>query len=119
MYGQGELAELVDAFLTVDLDLDEACKFLKIALLCTQDMPKLRPAMSSVVEMLTGESDWDENKVITKPGLFNEFMDNDDGKDKAGVKDSISGDSTKTSSSDTNVVSVATMTFTSINDRSK
>ncbi|PQM41006.1 putative serine/threonine-protein kinase [Prunus yedoensis var. nudiflora] len=45
-----------------------------IGLLCTQDTPKLRPSMSSVVKMLRGEKAVDDNK-ITKPGLISDFMD--------------------------------------------
>ncbi|KAG2396645.1 Cold-responsive protein [Vigna angularis] len=69
-----ELVALVDASLDGHFDAEEACKFLKVGLLCTQDTSKLRPPMSSVVKMLTGEMDIDESK-ITKPGLISDFMD--------------------------------------------
>ena len=68
------MAELVDISLNGDFDAEEACKFLKIGLLCTQHNPKLRPSMSSVVKMLIGEMDVDESK-LTKPGLISDFMD--------------------------------------------
>lgn len=109
--------ELVDTAVNDEHDLMEACKFMKIALLCTQDMPKLRPAMSTVVEMLSGDKDVNDMMTISKPGLLSEFM---------GLKGStkvssyiISADSGKTSSSGMEMdTSVATMTFNSIYDRS-
>ncbi|KAH6822849.1 Protein kinase superfamily protein [Perilla frutescens var. hirtella] len=74
LYERKELVLLVDTDLNGDFDAEQACKFLKIGLLCTQDSPKLRPSMSSVVRMLTGERDFDEDS-ITKPGLISDFMD--------------------------------------------
>ncbi|XP_068657257.1 cold-responsive protein kinase 1-like [Aristolochia californica] len=71
---RGELANLIDPSLDGNYNLEEACKFLKIGLICTQDSPKLRPPMSSVVKMLTGEMVVDDEK-ITKPGLISDFMD--------------------------------------------
>uniref|UniRef100_A0A7C9AHE2 Protein kinase domain-containing protein n=1 Tax=Opuntia streptacantha TaxID=393608 RepID=A0A7C9AHE2_OPUST len=73
-YQRGELVALVDQSLDRDCDVDEACKFLKIGLLCTQDAPKLRPVMSTVVKMLTGEISIDETK-ITAPGLISDLSD--------------------------------------------
>ncbi|XP_057486176.1 cold-responsive protein kinase 1-like [Actinidia eriantha] len=74
LYERRELVGLVDASLNADFDAEEACRFLKIGLLCTQDPQKLRPSMSSVVKMLTGEVDINENE-ITKPALISDFMD--------------------------------------------
>ena len=74
LYERRELVGLVDTALNGDFDVEEACKFLKIGLLCTQDAPKLRPLMSTVVKMLTGKMDLDEIK-ITNPGLISDFMD--------------------------------------------
>ncbi|XP_047342025.1 cold-responsive protein kinase 1-like [Impatiens glandulifera] len=73
MYEEGSLAELVDISIELDKGSEEAFKFLKIGLLCTQGMPKLRPSMSEVVKMLTGKRNVDE-KTITKPGLLSELM---------------------------------------------
>ena len=125
LYEKGELEELVDISLNGDVNIEEACRYLKIGLLCTQDMPKLRPAMSTVVEMLTGQIDVDD-KIISKPGLFSEFVDQkDDGgnKDKVNTKDTVeteSGGTGKLSSSSSGNIttSFATMTFNSIYDRS-
>ncbi|KAG6407354.1 hypothetical protein SASPL_130343 [Salvia splendens] len=74
LYERKELVLLVDTALNGDFDAEQACKFLKIGLLCTQDSPKLRPSMSTVVRMLTGEKIFDED-AITKPGLISDFMD--------------------------------------------
>ncbi|KAJ6950566.1 hypothetical protein NC651_004289 [Populus alba x Populus x berolinensis] len=74
LYERRELVSLVDASLNGDFNAEEACRFLKIGLLCTQDDPNLRPSMSTVVKMLTGRKNFDERK-ITKPGLISDFMD--------------------------------------------
>ncbi|CAL9192461.1 unnamed protein product, partial [Musa hybrid cultivar] len=74
LYEHGEIANIIDTSLTDDLDVDEACKFLKVGLLCTQDTVKLRPSMSTVVRMLTDEKDVNLEK-ITKPGLLSDLME--------------------------------------------
>ncbi|PKA61976.1 putative LRR receptor-like serine/threonine-protein kinase [Apostasia shenzhenica] len=74
LYKHGELESIVDASLNGDFDANEACKFLKVGLLCAQDNPKLRPSMSTVVNMLVGEIDIDSFQ-ITEPGLISDFMD--------------------------------------------
>ncbi|XP_050367627.1 cold-responsive protein kinase 1 [Argentina anserina] len=74
LYERRELVGLVDTALNGDFDAEEACRFLKIGLLCTQDTPKLRPSMSTVVKMLKGLREVDDTK-ITKPGLISDFMD--------------------------------------------
>lgn len=74
LYERKELVLLVDTSLDGDFDAEQACKFLKIGLLCTQDALKLRPSMSTILKMLTGEMEVDDNK-ITKPGLISDFMD--------------------------------------------
>ncbi|KAL9366227.1 hypothetical protein Peur_037426 [Populus x canadensis] len=74
LYERRELVSLVDASLNGDFNAEEACRFLKIGLLCTQDDPNLRPSMSTVVKMLTGRKNFDERR-ITKPGLISDFMD--------------------------------------------
>lgn len=66
--------DLVDSGLNGVFDAEEACRYLKIGLLCTQDSPKLRPTMSTVVRLLTGEKDIDYRK-ISRPGLISDFMD--------------------------------------------
>lgn len=116
LYERGELPLLVDKTLEGDYDVDEACKFFKIGLLCTQDMAKIRPSMSEVVKMLMGEMHVDDEK-ISKPGLISELMGLKRKKDSS---DLISGDSKKMddSASGSRDASCATMTFTSISARS-
>lgn len=74
VYERKELVELVDTSLGGDYDVEQACRFFKIGLLCTQDSPKLRPSMSTVVKMLNGEIEINEND-ISKPALISDFMD--------------------------------------------
>lgn len=74
LYERGALESIVDTYLDDDLDMKQACNFLKIGLLCTQDASKVRPSMSTVVRLLTSEIDINSLK-ITKPGLISDFFD--------------------------------------------
>ncbi|XP_062169039.1 cold-responsive protein kinase 1-like isoform X2 [Alnus glutinosa] len=120
LHEKGELLRLVDTSLNENFDVEEATRFLKISLLCTQDMPKLRPSMSTVVSMLLGEIHVDD-KEISKPGLLSELPNtNDDGR---GQKTSYASSSglgklDNSSSSENMTTSFGTMTFNSIYDRS-
>jgi len=73
-YEQGQLEKIIDADLEDDLDAEEACRFLKVGLLCTQDAMKLRPNMTNVVRMLTGEKDVCTER-ITKPAVISNTGD--------------------------------------------
>ncbi|XP_074576449.1 cold-responsive protein kinase 1-like [Curcuma longa] len=73
LYERGELLQIVDTFLANNFDVEEADRFLKVGLLCTQDNPKLRPPMPAVVMMLLG--DREVNQKINKPGLISDFME--------------------------------------------
>ncbi|GJN19064.1 hypothetical protein PR202_gb06300 [Eleusine coracana subsp. coracana] len=73
-YEQGDLEKVVDSSLSDDLDVEEACRILKIGLLCTQDVTRHRPDMRKVVAMLKGETDVDAEK-ISKPAMISDFMD--------------------------------------------
>lgn len=114
----------MDTSLNGDFDAEEATSYLKIGLLCTQDMPKLRPSMSTVVKMLGGEIDVNEVK-ISRPGLLSEFMGVKVDLGKTETKDSsftvsaaTSGNVDNMSSSSGDMTtSYATMTFNSIYDR--
>ena len=121
----GQLLELVDISLHGDFVAEEACRYLKVGLLCTQDMPTLRPSMSTVVKMLTGDIDITD-QTISRPGMLSEFMLP---KDVLGKKaepnsklTSTTEDSGKqsesTSSSGFMDTSYGTITFNSIFDRS-
>lgn len=120
LYERRELVGLVDTSLNGEFDAEEACKFLKIGLLCTQDTPRLRPSMSTVVKMLNGEVNVDDD-TITKPGLISDFMDlkirsNPNPKPDTSVSSGL--DNLENSTLSSGDSSQATMTFTSVYDRS-
>ncbi|KAF8647677.1 hypothetical protein HU200_065315 [Digitaria exilis] len=68
------LKEIIDIDIGDDLDVEEACRFLKIGLLCTQDAMARRPNMTNVVQMLTGEKRISTDK-ITRPAMITDFAD--------------------------------------------
>ncbi|KMT13207.1 hypothetical protein BVRB_4g086110 isoform A [Beta vulgaris subsp. vulgaris] len=116
------LVELVDEAFREDLDIQEASKFLKIALLCTQEVPKLRPTMSAVVRMLQGEVDVTKAS-ITRPGLLSD-LDSRGKESSKGPTDmrntsSLFSPSSGSSSlpSEQTDLTCANMTFTSISAR--
>ncbi|KAF3655261.1 Cysteine-rich receptor-like protein kinase 3 [Capsicum annuum] len=61
LYGMGKSCEAVDPLLEGKFNEEEASKLLQVGLLCVQASAELRPAMSSVVKMLT------ENHEIPQP----------------------------------------------------
>ncbi|XP_074319314.1 cold-responsive protein kinase 1-like isoform X2 [Silene latifolia] len=125
MLEKGTLAELVDEAFREDLDVEEANRFLKIALLCTQKIPNLRPNMSTVVRMLQGEEDISDTS-ITEPGILSELMDVKITEDKNPKKKYTKNSSSvftpelgSTSSQSEQTDSICpTLTFTSISARS-
>ena len=125
LYERGELESLVDASLGGDFNIEEAIRFCKIALFCIQDSLQLRPSMSTVLDMLIAEREVNEKKM-TKPGLLFEFVaDKDQGKQKGKVEVGntsllamASSGKKDDSSLSGSTGSYATMTFTSIYDRS-
>jgi hypothetical protein len=48
--------EIVDPKLQSEFNKEEAERIIKLALLCTNASPSLRPAMSEVVSMLEGQT---------------------------------------------------------------
>ncbi|KAH7545619.1 hypothetical protein FEM48_Zijuj01G0112700 [Ziziphus jujuba var. spinosa] len=62
---------LVDPRLT-EFDQDEATRMIGVALLCTQASPLMRPAMSRVVGMLTGDIELDTSD-ISKPSYLTDW----------------------------------------------
>ncbi|XP_058219136.1 cold-responsive protein kinase 1-like [Rhododendron vialii] len=125
LYERRELVGLVDTSLNGEFDAEVACRFLKIGLLCTQDSPNLRPSMSTVVKMLTGEIDI-EGKEITKPALISDFLDLKVKRTPKAKPEKTNNSYIDTSSSGNlensllslGMTSVPTMTFTAIYDRS-
>ena len=94
---------------------------MKIGLLCTQESPKLRPSMSSVVKMLTGKMNVDDSK-ITKPALISDFMDlkvRTHEESSSDVKNSSMYNTTSSSDNhDTTMSSATTTNFAAIYDES-
>ncbi|XP_071725918.1 cold-responsive protein kinase 1-like [Rutidosis leptorrhynchoides] len=119
LYREGEIERLVNTSVGEDVDIYEACKYLKIGLLCTQSLPKSRPSMSNVLKMFKDENDVDD-KDLSDPGLLSELTN------YKTLKNNTSGTSSSTSGKQevssplygsTSTSSYATMTFTTITDR--
>lgn len=68
LHGTGRLSEAVDRDLEGMFQEEEASRLLKIGLLCVQASAELRPAMSTVVKMLT---DSHEISQPTQPPFLN------------------------------------------------
>ncbi|SPT19989.1 unnamed protein product [Triticum aestivum] len=73
-YEQERLEEIIDADIDEDQEIEEACRFLKIGLLCTQDAMARRPHMPTVVRMLTGSKSISMEK-ITRPAMITDFAE--------------------------------------------
>lgn len=70
LYERDSLMEIVDSSLENDPEhVNQACKFLKIGLICTQNSIKNRPSMTTVVKMLMGKRDVDMLK-ISRPSIL-------------------------------------------------
>jgi len=66
--------DLVDPRIS-EFNEEEVKRVVGIALLCTQTSPSLRPSMSRVVAMLSG--DIEVNSVTTKPGYLTDWKFDD------------------------------------------
>ncbi|XP_078166873.1 cold-responsive protein kinase 1-like isoform X3 [Carex rostrata] len=109
LFQRGELEKIIDPCLYEDLDKEEACRFLKVGLLCTQDITKLRPTMTTALRMLKGELDIDSTQ-ISKPAIIQDFMQ----VKLTGQRPPISSLGMASSSDESTRVS---LTFTAITDR--
>ncbi|KAL5224803.1 hypothetical protein ABZP36_011442 [Zizania latifolia] len=115
-YDEGHLDKTIDSSLGDDLDVDEACRFLKVGLLCTQDITKRRPTMPMVISLLTGEMKVDKEK-ISKPDVIRDFRDlklRSKATSTSSLLTSIMAHSSASSSQETTHTSI---TFTAISDR--
>ncbi|XP_073263074.1 probable LRR receptor-like serine/threonine-protein kinase At1g53430 [Populus alba] len=65
--------ELVDPRLGSEFNKKEAARMIKVALLCTNQSPALRPTMSAVVRMLEGKGDVQE-LVVVDPSTFGDSL---------------------------------------------
>jgi len=64
--------ELVDPRLGSELNKEEAIRMIKVALLCTNPSPALRPTMSTVLSILEGQTIVEE--VTMDPGIYGDEM---------------------------------------------
>ncbi|WRX26809.1 Protein kinase domain - like 10 [Theobroma cacao] len=69
---KGNLMELVDPSLGGEFNKEEAVRVIKVALLCTNPSPALRPNMSEVVKMLKGRTHVPE--LIMDPSIFGDEL---------------------------------------------
>ncbi|KAL8130370.1 hypothetical protein V2J09_019525 [Rumex salicifolius] len=69
---RGEYRNFVDEKLGSNVKIEEAERMVKVALLCTNGSPSLRPAMSEVVRILEGETDVPE--AIPEAGTFSDDL---------------------------------------------
>ncbi|KAL6201305.1 hypothetical protein ACLB2K_025019 [Fragaria x ananassa] len=69
---KGNLKELVDQRLGSDYDKEQAIRMAKVALLCTNSAPSLRPTMSVVVSMLEEKTAVPE--LIMDPSIYGDKM---------------------------------------------
>ena len=60
--------EIVDPVLQGDFNSKEAVRMIKVAFVCTNSSPSLRPAISEAVQMLQGEIEI--TQVMSDPGLY-------------------------------------------------
>lgn len=60
--------EIIDPILEGDFNSKEVVRMIKVALLCTNSSPSLRPTMSEAVKMLEGEIE--VTQVFSDPDLY-------------------------------------------------
>lgn len=73
LYKDDQLLQLMDPAIKQECVEKEVDQFLKVGLLCVQEMPNLRPPMSRVVEMLSTEMDTRELQ-ISQPGVIKDLQ---------------------------------------------
>nr|TKR75039.1 hypothetical protein D5086_0000289310 [Populus alba] len=69
---KGNLMEIVDPKLQSEFNKEEAERMIKLALLCSNASPSLRPAMSEVVSMLEGQTSIQE--MISDPSIYGDDL---------------------------------------------
>lgn len=99
-YKEENLLLVVDPLLINkgDFPVEEAVRFLKIGLLCVQEITRLRPSMSSAVKMLINNDIDIGEKEIVKPGRIASLMDLKVGRNKNSSYSLFSGESGTTTS---------------------
>ncbi|KAL8205460.1 hypothetical protein R6Q57_009011 [Mikania cordata] len=114
-YREGELVRLVDPSME-DVITFEACRYLKIGLLCAQSLPKNRPPMSDVIRMLNDEIDFRE-KDLSGPGLLSELKSYKTMKNNTSDTTSSGSGPFDDSRSYGNTTSFSNITYTTITER--
>lgn len=74
MYNENKLIELVDPMLKGNFSEPEAVRFIKVGLLCVQEIRRLRPHMSMAIKMLSNEIKIGDQMEIMQPGLLTDIM---------------------------------------------
>ncbi|XP_010460740.1 PREDICTED: probable LRR receptor-like serine/threonine-protein kinase At1g29720 [Camelina sativa] len=64
----GDIMEIVDPMLEGEFNSNEAVRMIKVALVCINSSPSLRPTMAEAVQMLEGEIEI--TQVMSSPGLY-------------------------------------------------
>ncbi|PON46971.1 Tyrosine-protein kinase [Parasponia andersonii] len=72
---KGDILEIMDPKLGSEFDKEAAEKVIKVALLCTNASPVLRPTMSEVVSMHEGQTTVEE--VFFDPADYDDDLGND------------------------------------------
>ncbi|KAI4972230.1 cold-responsive protein kinase 1-like [Hordeum vulgare subsp. vulgare] len=68
LYEAANLREMIDPAMEDGCNEEEAVRYMKVALLCTQATPQRRPSMPQVLEMLEREDVRVREKELTPPG---------------------------------------------------
>lgn len=74
MYKGNKLVELVDPMLKGNFNEREALRFIKVGLLCVQEIGRSRPHIYTAIKMMNGEIKIDDLQ-IQQPGLITDIMD--------------------------------------------
>ncbi|XP_071697961.1 probable LRR receptor-like serine/threonine-protein kinase At1g56140 isoform X2 [Rutidosis leptorrhynchoides] len=106
LYENNRQLELVDPSLT-SFDHSEATRMIGVALMCVQASPSLRPAMSRVIGMLSG--DIEISAVTTKPSYLTDW-DFNDITNTFTDDEQISSGNTTTTTNTTNTTNTTTST---------
>lgn len=115
---KGNLMELVDPKLGSGFNKEEALRMIKVALLCANSSPALRPTMSQVVSMLEGRTDVHE--VTINPSIYGDelrfkaFTEDSDPNMQESFEETrsfIHSDSKWTASSSSSVLNIDTVKF--------
>ncbi|MFS7915985.1 putative non-specific serine/threonine protein kinase [Helianthus anomalus] len=99
LYESNRHLELIDPSLS-SFDEQEATRMLGVALICVQTSPTLRPAMSRVIAMLSG--DIEITPVTTKPSYLIDWDFNDLTNNAFGDEEPFSSESTTMLTTTTN-----------------